>query len=360
MSATLSTTPAWVLTGQNGPSSLEFVADFPLPSLGQNDVLVRIHAASLNYRELAIATGKFGLPLAPPVTPSSDGAGEVLQIGSSVRSFKPGDKVVTHLTVQQDESEPATFTDIAAGLGHGSHGTLRKYAVFHESSLVEMPSTLGFREAATLTCSGLTAWNALFGPDLARTRAGKAGKALEGKYVLVQGSGGVSVAALQFALATGATVIATTSSDLKAERLSFFGAHHVVNYKTTPNWGEVAKTLTPNNRGVDIVVDVGGPSTVSQSLKAVKTDGLVALTGLLGASENAQVPSIMDGLTYLCTTRGFLLGTREQFREMNAVIDEKGIKPVVDDRVFGFAEVKEAYEYLEQQRHFSKVVIDVE
>ncbi|KAL3433353.1 hypothetical protein BDV09DRAFT_205398 [Aspergillus tetrazonus] len=279
--------------------------------------------------------GKFGLSINPPVTPSSDGAGEVLQIGSSVTSFRPGEKVVTHLTVHQDDNEPATFTDITAGLGHGAHGTLRKYAVFHESSLVKMPSTLGFREAATLTCSGLTAWNALFGP-------------------------GVSVAALQFALATGASVIATTSSDLKAKRLSSLGAHHVINYKTTPNWGEVAKSLTPNKRGVDIVVDVGGQSTVSQSLKAVKADGLVALAGLLGASENAQVPSIMDGLTYLCTTRGFLLGMREQFREMNALIDEKLIKPVVDDRVFGFAEIREAYEYLEQQRHFSKVVIDVE
>ncbi|KAL4749462.1 hypothetical protein BDW72DRAFT_194809 [Aspergillus terricola var. indicus] len=281
MSATISTTPSWVLTGQKGVSSLKFVADFELPSLGPNDVLVRIHAASLNYRELVIAKGKFGLPLDPPVTPSSDGAGEVLQIGSS---------------------EPATFTDIAAGLGHGAHGTLRN----------------------------------------TRTREFK--NALEGKYVLVQGSGGVSVATLQFALATGASVIVTTSSDLKVERLSSLGAHHVLDYRTTPNYGEVAKSLTPSNRGVDIVIDVGGHSTVSQSLRAVKADGLVALTGLLGASENAHEPSIMDGLTYLCTTRGSLLG----------------IKPVVDDRVSGFAEVREAYEYLEQQRHFSTVVIDVE
>ncbi|KAL4756219.1 zinc-dependent alcohol dehydrogenase family protein [Aspergillus foveolatus] len=304
--------------------------------------------------------GKFGLSINPPVTPSSDGAGEVLQIGSSVTSFRPGEKIVTHLTVHQDDNEPATFTDIAAGLGHSAHGTLRKYAVFHESSLVKMPSTLGFREAATLTCSGLTAWNALFGPGLASARTREFTNALEGKYVLLQGSGGVSVAALQFALAAGASVIATTSSDLKAKRLSSLGAHHVINYKTTPNWGEVAKSLTPNNRGVDIVVDIGGHSTVTQSLEAVKADGLVALTGLLGASENVQVPSIMDGLTYLCTTRGFLLGTREQFREMNALIDEKLIKPVVDERVFGFTEIREAYEYLEQQRHFSKVVIDVE
>ncbi|KAL4904180.1 hypothetical protein BDW74DRAFT_185813 [Aspergillus multicolor] len=356
----LTTTPAWILTGQNGPSSLEFVGAFDLPRLGPNEVLVRVHAAALNYRELAIASGKFGLTLTPPITPSSDGAGEVLKVGSAVSAFKSGDKVVAHLTVHQGESEPASFADVAAGLGHGAHGTLRKYAVLHETSVVHMPKTLGYRGAATLTCSGLTAWNALFGPGLAAAKTGvrDVGKALEGKYVLVQGSGGVSVAALQFAVATGATVIATSSSDSKGARLSSLGAQHIVNYKTTPNWGEVAKSLTPNNRGFDIVVDVGGPSTVAQSLKAVNTDGLVALTGLLGASEN--VPSIMDALTHLCTTRGFLLGTREQFREMNALIDEKGIKPVVDDRVFAFAEVKEAYEYLEQQKHFSKVVIDVE
>lgn len=161
---------------------------------------------------------------------------------------------------------------------------------------------------------------------------------------------------MEFALAAGASVIATTSSDEKGARLSSLGARHVINYKTTQNWGEVAKSLTPGSQGVDVVVDVGGSSTVAQSLKAVRIDGLVALTGILGTSEN--VPSIMDGLTHLCMTRGFLLGTRAQFRAMNAFIDEKGVKPVVD-RVFGFGEVKEAYDFLDSQRHFSKVVIDV-
>lgn len=128
---------------------------------------------------------------------------------------------------------------------------------------------------------------------------------------------------------------------------------------STPDWGEVAKSFTADSRGVDLVVDVGGPSTVSQSMKAVRPDGIVALTGLLGAGEE-NVPSVMDGLVHLCTTRGFLLGTRVQFEDMNAFIDEKGIKPVVDEKVFGFKEVKEAYDYLESQKHFSKVVIDVE
>ncbi|KAL4801795.1 alcohol dehydrogenase [Aspergillus unguis] len=351
---TIKTTPAWHLTGQTGISSLEFVPEHPLRPLGDNDVLVRIHAAALNYRELAIAMGKFSLPLTPPKIPSSDGAGKVLATGPAVTGFKEGDRVVTHLTVHQDDNEPATFLDVSGGLGQGVDGTLCKYAVFHESSLVRAPRSLGYREAATLTCSGLTAWNALFG--FSSSGGGREGS-LNGKTVLVQGSGGVSVAALQFAHASGATIIATTSSPEKASRLASLGARHVINYKETPEWGEAARSLT-GGKGVDIIVDVGGPSTVAQSLKAVRADGVIALTGLLGSSES--VPSIMDGLVHLCTTRGFLLGTRRQFREMNAFIDEMGIKPVVDERIFAFQEVREAYGYLHGQKHFSKVVIDVE
>ncbi|KAL4868987.1 hypothetical protein BDV12DRAFT_208867 [Aspergillus spectabilis] len=329
----IKTTPTWLLTGQNGTESLEFIQEYPLPELGENDVLVQIHAASLNYREIAIAKGKFSIHLPHPIIPSSDGAGIILATGSSVNTFTEGDKVITHLT--------------------GVHGTLRKNGIFDSSSLVKMPESLGFREAATLTCSGLTAWNAL---------SGLRGKEVRrGHWVLVQGSGGVSVAALQFAVAAGATVIATTSSDTKAEKFTSLGAHRVVNYKETPNWGEIAKSHTPDSRGFDIIIDVGGPSTVSQSLKAIRPDGVIALAGLLGVgSEQGAVPSIMDGLTYLCTTRGYLLGTQVQFAEMNRFIDEKGVKPVADERVFGFGGIKEAYEYLEAQKHFSKIVIDIQ
>ncbi|KAL4877861.1 alcohol dehydrogenase [Aspergillus karnatakaensis] len=352
---TPTSTPTWLLTTQNGPSSLQFLPNHPLPPLGPTDILVQIHAASLNYREIAIAKGKFNLPLPNPITPSSDGAGVILATGSAIDPsiFKQGDKVVTHLTVNQPFDSPATFSDIGTGLGQIAHGTLRKYGVFHESSLVKMPGNLSFREAATLTCSGLTAWNALNG---IRGREVK-----KGDYVLVQGSGGVSVAALQFAVASGATVIATTSSPAKASRLRSLGAKEVINYRETENWGEAAREFTPDSRGFDIVVDVGGPSTVAQSLRAIRPDGIIALAGLLGAGEDVKnIPSIMDGLSYLCTTRGFLLGSRKQFGDMVRFIEEHKVKPVVDERVFGFGEVKEAYEFLEAQRHFSKVVIDVE
>ncbi|KAL4896698.1 alcohol dehydrogenase [Aspergillus ambiguus] len=343
-------TPAWILSGQAGPSSLQFVESLELPQLHDHDVLVRIHAASLNYRELVLAQGKFGLDIKPNIVPGSDGAGVVEAVGSSVSHFQPGDRVCMHLTRNVPDDAPATFIDVQSGLGQKLDGTLRRHGIFHDTSLVKMPPSLSFAEAATLTCSGLTAWNALFGLP------GKAPN--PGDIVLVQGTGGVSIAALQFAIASGATVIATTSSDEKAAKLTALGAHHVVNYRTTPAWGAVVKSLTPDGRGVHIVVDVGGLSTLRQSLESVRPEGMIALTGLLGDTQSA-VPTILDGLTYLCITRGLLLGSRVQFDAMNRFIEEKRIKPVLDERTFTLGEVKEAFEYMTQQRHFSKVAINI-
>lgn len=162
-------------------------------------------------------------------------------------------------------------------------------------------------------------------------------------------------------MAAGATVIATTSTDAKAERLRALGAHHVINYREDAEWGVTAKNLTDNGDGVHIVVDVGGPSTISQSLKAIRIGGLVSLAAVLGKEEEGTpVPSIMDCLWNGCAARGFLLGTRDQFREMNQFITEKGVKPVVDERVFEFGEIKQAYELLEKQQHFSKVCIRIQ
>ncbi|KAJ6069249.1 zinc-binding alcohol dehydrogenase-like protein [Penicillium canescens] len=204
-----------------------------------------------------------------------------------------------------------------------------------------MPSTLDFIETSTLTCSGLMAWNALFGI------AGHVPK--EGSFVILQGSGGVCIAALQFAVAVDATVIATTSSDAKADRLRALGANHVINCRTDSAWGKTAKSLTYNRKGVDIVVDVGGLSTLPQSFKAVKTNGVITLTTMLAQSEDqAAVPSLMD-----CMLNESLLGTRDQFVEMNRFIELKGIKPVVGEKIFGFRYAKEAFGYLEGQKHIS-------
>ncbi|KAE8316028.1 alcohol dehydrogenase [Aspergillus transmontanensis] len=328
-----SQTPAWTLTGQKGISSLKFVENHPLPALGDHDVRIKIHAASLNYRDLAIALGKLNLTVKDNIVPASDGA------------------ACTHMTTHMADDTPATFADIGSGLGQHVDGTLRGHGVYHETSLVKMPDNLSFDEAATLTCSGLTAWNSLFGLQ------GREPK--KGSVVLVQGTGGVSIAALQFALASGATVIATTSNDAKASKLKSLGAHHVINYKTTPNWGTTAKGSTLDGRGVDLIVDVGAASTLPQSLKAIRPEGVIALAGLLGGASSPDMPSLMDGLSYLCTSRGLLLGTRVQFHAMNQFIEENDIRPVLDEKVFDLYQVREAYEYLEQQKHFSKVVVRV-
>ncbi|KAJ6051756.1 zinc-binding alcohol dehydrogenase-like protein [Penicillium canescens] len=232
----------------------------------------------------------------------------------------------------KSQASPISIPDWDSTCSHG---------VFHETALVSMPSTLDFIETSTLTCSGLMAWNALFGI------AGHVPK--EGSFVILQGSGGVCIAALQFAVAVGATVIATTSSDAKADRLRALGANHVINCRTDSAWGKTAKSLIYNRKGVDIVVDVGGLSTLPQSFKAVNTNGVIALTTMLAQSEDG-CRAFSDGLHVECES---LLGTRDQFVEMNRFIELKGIKPVVGEKIFGFRYAKEAFGYLEGQKHIS-------
>ena len=283
--------------------------------------------------------------------PGSDGAGVVQAIGSDIKEFAVGDRVCTHLTCGMDYDVLPAWQDIVNGLGQTTDGTLREYGTFHKTAVVKVPSTLNFLEAATLTCSGLTAWNALFG------LGGKAPRT--GSSVLVQGTGGVSIAALQFAIAAGAEVIATTSSDQKSERLKSLGAKHVLNYREVRNWGEAIKSSRTESRGVDIVVDVGGASTLSQSLKAVSVNGVVAASGLLGDSPDGKVPTILDTIFATCIARGILLGSRKQFDDMNRFVEKHDIKPVLDDKIFEFAEMKEAFTFMSEQKHFSKVVVRV-
>ncbi|KAK5171943.1 uncharacterized protein LTR77_003580 [Saxophila tyrrhenica] len=342
----------WTLPEANGIDSLKLVQSAPIGPLGDNEVAVELHAASLNYRELVIAKNAFPPPwsstMRPNLIPGSDGSGVVKAVGSNVSSFNPGDRVVTHMTPHLGPNSYPTFGDICAGLGHGADGTLRQYGHFEQAALVRAPESLSFEEAATLTCSGLTAWNALFGLEGRKVNSGD--------WALVQGTGGVSVAALQFAVTAGANVVATTSSEAKAARLKALGAKHVVNYKTTPEWGPAARELTPQGRGFDVVVDIGGDTTLGESLKAVRTEGLVVAAGMIGGSAESPVP-MMAALTTVCIVRGILLGTKAQFEEMVQFIDKNDVRPVVDDKVFGLDEAKEAMRMLERQEHFSKIVI---
>lgn len=341
-------TKQWRVEGQNGFDSLKFNEQGSIPEVGDKDVLVKIQGASLNYRDLIIPKGRYPFPMKDNVIPGSDGAGTVESVGKHVTRFKPGDKVVT-LFNQGHLAGSLNGKTIATGLGGAVDGTLREYGVFDEAGLVALPRNLNFLEGSTLTCAGLTAWNALYGLE---SRALK-----PGQYVLTQGTGGVSIFALQFAKAAGAKVIATTSSEKKAELLKKLGADHVINYKDDPNWGETAAQLTPNG-GVQHVVEVGGPTTMAQSLKAVAIDGVISIIGFLGGVQKDQ-PTFLDCLNNICTVRGVLVGSRLQMEDMCAAIEANDLHPVVDEKVFELQNLKDAYQYMWDQKHFGKLTVKV-
>lgn len=302
----------------------------------------------------------------------------IVSIGSAVSgvapSLKAGAKVVTHMVPHIPDGQLPVMTDILSGLGGQTNGTLTRYGVFHHSALVPMSEKMSFEEAATLTCSGLTAWNALMGLRGMQVK--------KGDWVLVQGTGGVSVAALQvsivlklssfmskkmsrltrpqIAVAAGAMVVATTSTEAKADRLRSLGASHVLNYRTEPGWGEAARKLTPEQRGFDQIVDVGGPVTLSESIKAIRVHGMITLVGFIAGLKSGDVPvEVISALWNLCIFRGVLLGSRTMMKEMVEWLETKGVKPALDDVVFSLEDAAGAYEALEEQKHFSKVVIKI-
>jgi len=291
-----------------------------------------------------------------PVVPGCDGAGIVKAVGSSVQDFSPGDRVISYfapnLAKSSGDHAYASIVDVPAMLGMGIDGTLRSEGAFPETALVHAPKSLEWLAAATLPCTWTSAWNVLFGV--------KGKEAGPGTWVLVQGTGGVSIAALQLAVAVGANVVATTSTGNKAARLQELGAVGTVNYRSNPDgWGREARSLTPDGgRGFDIVVDVGGNETLAQSLAAVRVDGIVAPIGQVGDVAAAPIP-LSAALTHTCIVRGVFGGSRSHLREVVRFIDAKGIKPVVDDRVFELAEAKEAYRRLTEKKHIAKVVMRI-
>jgi NADPH:quinone reductase-like Zn-dependent oxidoreductase len=229
----------------------------------------------------------------------------IADIRTQVTRFKVGAKVVTlfnqgHIGGSLDRKTAAT------GLGGVIDGTLRQYGTFNENGLVDMPPSLNWLEGSTLSCAAVTAWNALYGCK----------QLAAGDIVLTQGTGGVSTFAVQFAKAAGATVIATTSSADKAQLLKKLGVDHVINYKDTPDWGDKAASLTPNGEGVTHVIEVGGPATMAQSLKAIKIDGVISVIGFIGGGGVGDKPEFLETLTNICTVRGILVGSRLQFEDM--------------------------------------------
>jgi NADPH:quinone reductase-like Zn-dependent oxidoreductase len=313
------------------------------PEPGSHQVMIRVRATSLNYRDQAIVTGKYLMPVSRDIIPLSDGAGEVVAVGAGVTRFKPGDRVMG-LFFQGWIAGPHPGWHLA--LGNPFDGMLAEHVLLDEQSVVAMPANLSFEEAATLPCAPLTAWHGLY-------HAGKSLRA--GDTVLLLGTGGVSIAALQFAKLAGARVIITSSNDEKLARAKALGADEVINYKSTPEWEKEVHRLT-HGRGVDTVVEVGGPGTLNRSFTSVCVGGKVLLIGVLGGRAGESNPMMV--MVKNANMHGVIVGSRLMFEEMNRAIEINNLKPVVD-RVFPFEQAKEAYHLAASGEFFGKIVITV-
>ena len=309
------------------------------PQPGPGQVLVSMRAVSLNYRDYLVATGRYNPKMPLPRVPMSDGAGEVIGLGAGATKFSLGDRVAG-IFMQSWLSGPYRDVYGKSALGGAIDGVLAEQIVFGEDGLIAVPSHLSFEEAATLPCAGVTAWNALFENGAIRA----------GDTVLVQGSGGVSVFALQFAKAAGARVIATSSHLEKMEKLRSLGADWVLNYKETTEWGKaIAKA-----GGVDHVVEVGGAETLEQSLIAVCGGGKVSLIGILsGVSGSLNIAPILHKHLQI---QGIYVGSRAMFENMNRALAQNQIRPVIDS-VYEGAQIQEALRFMESAGHFGKIVI---
>jgi NADPH:quinone reductase-like Zn-dependent oxidoreductase len=332
---------AYEIRDPKGIDSLNLV-DRPDPKPGHGQVLIRVRATSLNYRDLAIVRGGLAGMMKVPLVPLSDGAGEVVEIGPGVTRFKKGDRAAGIFT-QCWLAGPPIQNMYTTSLGGCIDGMLAEYVVLAEEGLVHIPEFLTYEEASSLPCAAVTSWNALVSE----------GKLKCGDSVLVMGTGGVSIFALQFARMIGARVIATSSSDAKLERLRELGASDVINYQTTEQWDARVLELT-DGQGVDHVVEVGGPGTLPRSMNAVKTGGILSLIGILTGASGEVNP--MPILFKNARLQGILVGSRQMFDEMNRAIEVNQLRPVIDC-VFPFNEAREAYRHLESGAHFGKVCI---
>jgi len=312
---------------------------------GPKQVLVRLRASSLNRRDIMVAQGMpVGKPLESGLVPLSDGAGDIVTLGEGVTRFVVGERVAA--TFRQGWIDgPGFSADAARDLGGGVDGTLREYAVFDEQGLVRIPDHLSYEEAATLPCAAVTAWNALMIKGTVRP----------GEVVLTQGSGGVSLFAVQFARLAGARVIATTSDNIKAERLRSLGASDVVNYREHAEWSGEVLRLT-DGLGVDKVVDIGGPGTLAESIKSAREGGRVVLVGLLTGFDADTRGAFVNAFIRDTTIESVHVGHRRSFEEMNRAIVNSGLLPVID-RTFPFDRAPEAYAYMMSGAHFGKIVI---
>jgi NADPH:quinone reductase-like Zn-dependent oxidoreductase len=318
--------------------------ELPDPSAGPGEVLVRMRAASLNYRDLGITRGGYARNDRRPVIPLSDGAGEVAAVGAGVTSIQVGERVVGCFFADWQAGD-VTEPQMHSARGGGIDGVLAERVVFRQDGLLPVPPHLSYEEAATLPCAALTAWQALV----------TLGNLKSGDTVLTLGTGGVSVFALQFAKLHGARVIITSGSDEKLSRARELGADETINYRTHPGWHEEVLRLT-GGRGVDNVVEVGGPGTLQKSLACARVSGRVSLIGVLAGTDGTVNP--LPALFNRVTIQGIYVGSRAMFEDMNRAITANQLRPVID-RVFDFDATLDAYRHLKSGAHFGKVVVRI-
>ena len=326
-----------------GISELEQFQGTP-PKAGPGQVVIKIHAVSLNYRDLMMVKGFYNPRMELPRIPCSDGSGEIVEVGEGVTEFKTGERVAG-IFMQRWLDGPSSIAKQRAALGGDIDGMLAEYVVLDATGVVRFPEHLSYEEASTLPCAGVTAWNAVV------TRGG-----IEpGDTAVIQGTGGVSIFALQFAKMLGARVVGISSSDEKIERAKTLGLDAALNYTTNPHWGEWV-TVETEGVGADLIVEVGGAGTFAQSLKAVRIGGTVAQIGVLSQShEPLQIGPILHKQVRV---QGIYVGSRADFLAMNRAISLHGLKPAVD-KVFEFEEARAAFQTMESGSHFGKIVIRV-
>lgn len=320
------------------------VVESAMPEPGGDEVLVQMCAASLNYRDLMVVRGEYNPRMRLPAVPLSDGAGEIVAVGDNVTSWKVGDRVMPSVAQKWLDGKPdSSAARSTLGGDARSNGVLREFAAFDACSVVAIPEYLSFAEAATLPCAGLTAWNALV----------ESGNLRAGETVLILGTGGVSIFAVQIAKHFGARVIATSSSDAKIEKLKALGADETINYRSTPDWDRAVLDLT-DGVGVDHVIEVGGAGTIEKSLASVRVGGTVSMIGALsgGATVNT-VPIFMRAIRL----QGIFIGSKAMFERMLQEFDRARIQPAID-RIFSFDEAPNALRYMETGEHFGKIVLE--
>jgi NADPH:quinone reductase-like Zn-dependent oxidoreductase len=325
-----------------GIDSLEFV-ERPTPQPGPGEVLVRIRAASFNFRDLMIVKGSYNPRLRVPRIPCSDGAGEVASIGENASRWKVGDRVAAIFMQNWLDGPPAPAKTKGA-LGGDIDGMLAEYVVLKETGLVSIPDGLSFEEAATLPCAAVTAWNAL-----------AAGNLKPDSTILVQGTGGVSIFALQFAKARGLRVLGISSSAAKLDRASDLGLDEGFDYGENSEWDQWVLDETGGN-GVDLVVEVGGAGTLPRSLRALKMGGVIAQIGVLsGPAEHISIPTILHNQVRI---QGIYVGSRHDFEEMNKTVASSGLHPVLE--CHPWTKAREVLHHMQSASHFGKLVVRIE